>query len=84
MTNDELFELEEKCLKSIRTVRKAVFMRVFVTALLIWAVVVGNMNLWVVGLMALVMMINVVGTLPLVAEWKKQKKHLRDLIEQET
>ena len=83
MTNDELFELEEKCIKSIRTVRKAVFMRIFVTGLLIWAVVVGNMDLWVMGLMAFVMIINIIGALPLVSEWKKQRKLLQELIAQE-
>ena len=84
MNNDELFELEEKCIKSIRTVRKAVFMRIFVTGLLIWAVVVGNMDLWVVGLISFVMIIKIIGSLPLVAEWKKQKKRLQELIAQET
>ena len=83
MTNEELFEQEEKCLKSIRTVRKAVFMRILVTGLLIWAVIVGQMDLWVVGLMAFVLLINVVGALPLVKEWKKQKQLLKELIAQE-
>jgi hypothetical protein len=83
MTNEELFEQEEKCIKSIRTVRKAVFMRIFVTGLLIWAVIVGQMDFWVVGLMALVLLINIVGTLPLINEWKKQKSLLKELIAQE-
>ena len=83
MNREELFEQEEKCLKAIRTVRKAVFMRIFVTGLLIWAVIVGQMELWVMGLMAFVLLINLVGALPLIQEWKKQKRLLKELIAQE-
>ena len=83
MTNDELFEKEENCLKAIATVRKAVLMRLLVTALLIWAVVVNPGQLWTSGLLVLVMIVNLVGSLPLVAEWKKQRKLYKDLIAQE-
>lgn len=83
MTNDELFEKEENCLKAIATVRKAVLMRLLVTALLIWAVVVNPGQLWTSGLLVLVMIVNLVGSLPLVAEWKKQRQLYKDLIAQE-
>ena len=83
MTNDELFEKEENCLKAIATVRKAVLMRLLVTALLIWAVVVNPGQLWTSGLLVLVLMVNLVGSLPLIAEWKKQRQLYNDLIAQE-
>ena len=83
MTNDELFEKEENCLKAIATVRKAVLMRLLVTVLLIWAVVVNPGQLWTSGLLVLVMIVNLVGSLPLIAEWKKQRKRYRDLMAQE-
>ena len=83
MDKEELFEREEKCQKAIRTISRAIFMRAVVTAVLIWAVFTGNMELWAVGLMALVLLINVFGTLPLIAEWKKQRTLLKELIELE-
>ena len=83
MTNDELFEKEETCLKAIATVRKAVLMRLLVTVLLIWAVVVNPGQLWTSGLLVLVMMVNLVGSLPLIAEWKKQRQLYKDLMAQE-
>jgi hypothetical protein len=83
MNQDELFEQEEKCLKAIRTVRKAVLMRIVVTGMLIWAVVVNPAQLWTSGLLVLVMILNLVGSLPLVTEWKKQKQLLKELIAQE-
>ena len=58
-------------------------MRILVTVLLIWAVVVNPGQLWTSGLLVLVMIVNLVGSLPLIAEWKKQRKIYRDLIDQE-
>lgn len=83
MDREELFQREEDCQKAIRTMNRAIFMRAVVSAALVWAVVVGNMELWVIGLMVLVMFINAAGTLPLIAEWKKQRQLLKDLIAQE-
>lgn len=83
MDRDELFEREEKCQKAIRTVRKAVGMRLLVTVLLIWAAFGSHMELWATGLLLLVTMINLTGTLPLILEWKKQRQILRELIDME-
>ena len=83
MNQDELFQQEEDCQKAIRTVTKALFMRVFVCAVLIWAVIAADMALWAAGLMLFVLAINVLGALPLLQEWKKQRQHLKDLIAQE-
>lgn len=83
MNREELFEREERCQKAIRTVRKAVFMRIFVTGLLIWAAFRSHLEIWVVGLLMLVMVMNLTGLLPLIAEWKKQRSLLQELIAQE-
>ena len=83
MDQEELFQREEKCQKAIRTVRKAVFMRFFVTVLLLWAAFGQHMELWATGLLLVVAMMNIFGTLPLVQEWKKQCNLLKDLIAQE-
>ena len=83
MDQEELFEREEKCQKAIRTVRKAVFMRLFVTALLLWTAFGNHMEVWAVGLLVLVMLINLTGVLPLISEWRKQKKLLAELIAME-
>lgn len=83
MDKDELFEREENCLKAIATVRKAVFMRLVVTALLIWAVAVNPGQPWTSGLLVLIMILNLVGSLPLITEWKKQRQLMKELIAQE-
>lgn len=74
---------EERCEKAIKAIFKAMLMRLFVTGILIWAMVRTRMELWVLGLMLLVLLINLSGLLPLYAEWKKQRKLLNDLIESE-
>ena len=83
MDREELFQREEDCQKALRTMSRAIFMRLVVSIVLIWAVFVGEMELWVVGLMALVLVINMTGTLPLVAEWRKQRRLLKELIAME-
>lgn len=83
MNNEELFEREEKCQKAIRTVSKAIFMRLFATAVLLWALIASGLEGWAIGLIVLVMIINLAGTLPLVSEWKKQRMLLKKLITQE-
>lgn len=72
-------EREERCRKAIRTVGKAIFMRLFVTAVLIWAVLRTNMELWVIGLMVLVLITNLSGLLPLTGELKKRRKELQEI-----
>lgn len=74
------FEREEKCRKAIKTVSKAIFMRLFVTAILIWAVLQSDMELWVIGLMVFVLIINLTGMLPLITEWKNRRKELKQII----
>ena len=79
----DLYEREEQCIKAIKTVRRAIFMRIVVAALMVWAVASVPTQPGVWGLMAFVLVIDVVGALPLVQEWRKQKQLLNDLISQE-
>ena len=79
MEND-LFEREERCRKAMKTVSKAIFMRLFVAAVLIWAVLKADMEPLVIGLMALVMFLNLTGLFPLITEWKKCRRELKEII----
>ena len=81
--NLDLYEREEQCIKAIRTVRRAVFMRLLVLVLMIFAVAKNPGEAMVWGLMLFVLIVDVLGALPLIAEWKKQKQQLDDLIAQE-
>ena len=81
-TEDELIAQEEKCRKSMRTVAKAVFMRIFVMALLVWAMIQATMELWIVGIVVFVMLITLAGMLPLIREWNKQRKQLKKILDQ--
>ena len=83
LTQDELFEQEEKCQKAIRTLRKAILMRLVIAALMIWIVVSNPAQVWAWGLSAFVLLINLAGCIPLVQEYRKQKKQLQALIDME-
>lgn len=79
----DVFQWEERCRKTLCTVSKAIVMRLIVTGILVFAAVRFAMELWVVGLMALVMLINLAGILPLLTEWKKQRNILKNIIAEE-
>lgn len=79
----DIFDREERCIRTIKAVRKAAFMRLFVTAILIWAYFQTSRELWILALIAFVLLINLMGLLPLVSELRKQKRLLKDLIAQE-
>lgn len=79
----DLLEREERCQKAMRAVTKAIFMRLIICVLLIWVVLKTAMDLWVTGLMLLVLLINVTGTLPLVSELKKRRQEWKALLEEE-
>ena len=80
---DDWFQREERCRKNIKTVSRAIFMRLFVTALLVWVLFQTSMELWVIGLLCFVMIINLTGLLPLFAEWKKRRTELKRILEEE-
>ena len=81
-TEDELMKREEKCRKSIKTVGKALIMRLFITGLLVWILLRSGMELWVIGLMGCVMLITLGGMLPLWAELRKRTRELKDIMDQ--
>ena len=77
------FERENRCRKSLRTVMKALMIRILATAILIWALICTDMDIWVVGLIILVLLINLTGLLPLLSEWKKQRIKLKQILSEE-
>ena len=79
----DLSEREERCQKAIKAVFKAIFMRLTVCGLLIWAVFCSDLDLWVIGLMLLMMLMNLSGILPLASELKKQRAVWKQLLEEE-
>lgn len=83
MDRNELFAREEKCQKAIRTVRRAVLMRLLVTAVLIWAMLLSAGEALAIGLLLLALVLNLTSALPLVAEWKKQHARMKELVAME-
>lgn len=79
----DALEREEHCRKVIKTVGKAIFMRLFVSAILLWAVVRADMAPWVIGLMLLVLIINLSTMLPLITELKKRRRELKEILAEE-
>lgn len=79
----DAYDREEQCRKVLRTVGKAIFMRLLVTALLIFILIGTGMQVWVIGMMVFVLIINLAGMLPLVQEWKKQRKLLKEILAEE-
>lgn len=80
-SEEELMDREERCKKALKTVGKAIFMRLFVTAVLIWVVFQTNMEVWVVGLIVFVMIINLSGLLPLSLEMKKKYGEFKQILD---
>lgn len=80
---DDYFQREESCRKALKTVNRAIFMRLVVTALLIWTVLQTHLELWIAGLMAFVLIINLTGILPLWQERKKQRRLLKEILSEE-
>ena len=81
--NRNLADREERCQKAMRTVAKAIFMRAVICALLIFIVFTSIRQIWVAGLILLVLLINVAGSLPLIAELKKRRAEWKQLLSEE-
>lgn len=79
----DILQREEDCRKALKTVCKAILMRIFVMAILIWTALTNGMQFWVIGLLVMVMIINLSGCLPLFNEWKKQRQILKNIIAEE-
>ena len=82
ISEEELFLREENCRKALKTVMKAMFMRLFVAAVLIWSVIRSGMPKWAVGMMTVVLLMNLMTLLPLWQEWRKQRKQLKEILAQ--
>lgn len=80
LTEEELMVREDRCRKSIKTVGKAVFMRLLVTGILLWVTLQPGMELWIVGLMVFVLIITISGLLPLGRELRKKYRELKEIL----
>ncbi len=83
LPGESIWQREEKCRRSLKTVSKAIFMRLFVTALLLWVAASSGMEPWILSLLALVLLINAAGIAPLASEWKKQRRILKQILQEE-
>lgn len=81
-SEEALMAREEKCRKSIRAVGKAVIMRLFVAVILIWAFFQTSGEIWVLGLMIFVLIINVSGLVPLFRELQARRRELKEIMAQ--
>lgn len=79
LSRDELFDREERCSKAIRTVARAIFIRIAVSGLLIWVVLAVNHTPVVIGLAAFVLLMNLMGSFPLVRELRKRLREQKEL-----
>ena len=77
----DAYQKMERCEKAIRTVRKAVLMRLFLTGLLVYIPIAAKLRGAALVLL-LVAAINLSGLLPLMGEWKKQKTALDKLLDE--
>ena len=76
----DILQREEDCRQVLKTVVKAMVMRVLVLGILAWVALRNGMAVWVTGILALVGIINLTGILPLWTEWKKQRRTLKSII----
>ena len=82
-TERNLLEREERCQKTMRAVTKAIVMRLVICGLLIWVIFTTVQQLWVTGMMLMVLLINAIGIGPLFAELKKRREEWKRLLEEE-
>lgn len=82
ISEEELYLREENCRKALKTVMKAIFMRLFVSVVLVWSVIRSGMPRWAACMMAFVLILNLASLLPLWQEWRKQRKALKEALSQ--
>ena len=80
---EDLYDREEKCQRAMKTVGRACLMRLLVAAVLIFVLIKtpGSVLLW--GLVGFVLLINLGGMLPLLAELRKRRREYRQLLQEE-
>ena len=74
------YDREERCMKAIRTLLKAVIMRIAAGALLVFAVVRAGAAPVAVGLAVFALVIILSGMVPLILELKKQLVLRKELL----
>ena len=81
--SEDLYDREEKCQRAMKTVGRACLMRLLVAAVLIFVLIKtpGSVLLW--GLVGFVLLINLGGMLPLLAELRKRRREYRQLLQEE-
>lgn len=77
------YDREERCRKTIRTLRKAIVMRVAAGVLLAVAVIRANAAPFALGLTGLALLLILSGMIPLAREWKKQRLLLKECLAQQ-
>ena len=77
------YDREERCRKTIRTLLKAILMRVAAGVLLAVAVVRANAAPVALGLTGLALLLILSGLLPLIGELKKQRGILKECLAQQ-
>ena len=79
----DIYEKIQHCEKTVRTIRRAVLMRLFLTALLLYIPFAAKVSSGIWILMGFVMLINVSGLIPLMSQWRIKKKELDKLLDEE-
>lgn len=77
------YDREERCRKTIRALLKAIFMRIAAGVLLAVAVIRANGASIALGLTGFALLLIFSGMLPLAHEFKKQRKILKECLEQQ-
>ncbi len=80
--NADVFQREESCRKTLKTVGKAIFMRVFVMALLGLVVIKAETGIVFLVILALLALMNLGGMLPLIQEWKNRRAELQNILKE--
>lgn len=77
------YDREERCRKTIRTLVKAILMRIAAGVLLAVAVVRANAAPIALGLTAFALLLILSGLIPIVRELKKQRMILKECLEEQ-
>lgn len=77
------YDREERCRKTIRTLLRAIIVRIAAGALLAVAVVRAGVSSVALGLIGFALLLILSGLFPLTMELKKQKDILKDCLDQQ-
>ncbi len=77
------FQREDRCRKALKNVGKAIFMRLLVVVLIVWAFTRTALKGWLIGLMLFVIVITLSALPPLLKEWKARRKELNEIMDSE-